>query len=169
MGDLAIAAGTSQQQIDRLEKSRRRLTVEWMEKLSRALQCDVADLIQEENRDFSLTSKAKVVGSVKQDGKIEWLPAKDAYPIIFGRPKELPGSRMFAVYVSEGEVKGYPEGSELIFCELDGEADRSKIKSRLYICEGKSKKSGGGYSIETSPGRKPEKIKAVLVKSIVNE
>lgn len=42
---LAARAGTSQPQIDRLEKSSRRLTQDWMNRLSRALGCEPQDLL----------------------------------------------------------------------------------------------------------------------------
>src|SRR6185503_19640172 len=43
--DLAEAAGTSNQQIGRLEKSTRRLTVEWMERLAPPLHVEPAELM----------------------------------------------------------------------------------------------------------------------------
>lgn len=42
---LATRAGTSQPQIDRLEKSSRKLTQDWMNRLSRALGCEPQDLL----------------------------------------------------------------------------------------------------------------------------
>lgn len=42
---LAILVGTSQQQIDRLEREERRLTWNWMKKLSKALHCHPMDLV----------------------------------------------------------------------------------------------------------------------------
>lgn len=42
---LADAAGTSKSQIDKLERGERRLTVDWMVRLARALACDPRDLI----------------------------------------------------------------------------------------------------------------------------
>lgn len=44
---LADAAGTSKSQIDKLEKGERRLTVDWMVRLARALGCDPRDLMPE--------------------------------------------------------------------------------------------------------------------------
>lgn len=44
---LAEEAGTSQQQIDRLEKGQRRMTTEWIHRISLALGCDGSDLIPE--------------------------------------------------------------------------------------------------------------------------
>ena len=43
--DVADAAGTSQQQVSRLEKGRRGLTDKWMRRLAKALDCDPAHLL----------------------------------------------------------------------------------------------------------------------------
>lgn len=48
---------TSGQQIERLEKNQRGLTVEWIERLSAALSVDPAELIIGENQDFVLTEQ----------------------------------------------------------------------------------------------------------------
>lgn len=50
MEALAQLAGTTASQINKLEKKQRRLTDEWMIKLSRALNCDPADLIDDARR-----------------------------------------------------------------------------------------------------------------------
>lgn len=42
---LAELVGTSNQQISHLEKGRRRLTLEWMERIAKALECHPSDLI----------------------------------------------------------------------------------------------------------------------------
>lgn len=46
---------TSGQQIERLEKNQRGLTVEWIERVSRALGVDPAELIAGEEQEFTLT------------------------------------------------------------------------------------------------------------------
>lgn len=45
MKQLAELVGTSNQQISHLEKGRRRLTLEWMERIAKALDCQPADLL----------------------------------------------------------------------------------------------------------------------------
>lgn len=45
MAKLAERANTSQQQIDKLEKGRNQLTVRWMERLAKALDCSTTDLL----------------------------------------------------------------------------------------------------------------------------
>jgi len=47
MQELANRIGTSKSQIDKLEKSERRLTVDWMRRLSNGLECDVIALLPE--------------------------------------------------------------------------------------------------------------------------
>jgi transcriptional regulator with XRE-family HTH domain len=42
---LAEKVGTSQPQMDRLEKGQRRLTQEWMQRIAKALKCEPGDLI----------------------------------------------------------------------------------------------------------------------------
>ena len=43
--DLALRSGTSQAQIDRLEKGTRRMTPEWLERLAPTLGCDPLELL----------------------------------------------------------------------------------------------------------------------------
>jgi len=42
---LAELVGTSNQQISHLEKGRRRLTLDWMERIAKALECHPSDLL----------------------------------------------------------------------------------------------------------------------------
>ncbi|MEE8226919.1 MAG: helix-turn-helix transcriptional regulator, partial [Kiloniellales bacterium] len=42
---MAELLGTSNQQISHLEKGRRRLTLEWMERIAEALECHPSDLL----------------------------------------------------------------------------------------------------------------------------
>lgn len=44
--ELAERAGTSQSQIDRLEKGHRRLTVDWLNRLSQALRCTPTEILE---------------------------------------------------------------------------------------------------------------------------
>lgn len=48
---------TSSQQIERLEKGERRLTVDWIERLAKGLGVDPAELIAGENQQFTLTEQ----------------------------------------------------------------------------------------------------------------
>ncbi len=122
MQELAELAGTSQQQIDRLEKGQRRLTAEWMEKLSLALSCKPTELI-----DFTLEEKApapkvetalaKVIGAIetKFSNLIRKFPDDEQYEISFKPGKKDAGKKFFALIIEGGMFKNYPENSELIF------------------------------------------------------
>ena len=61
MEALAQLAGTSASQINKLEKRQRRLTDDWLVKLSQALQCDPGNLI-----DGSLASRPQVEGAAHE-------------------------------------------------------------------------------------------------------
>ena len=52
---LRLNPPTSGQQIEKLEKGERRLTVEWVERLARAMDIDPAELLAGQGQSFSLT------------------------------------------------------------------------------------------------------------------
>ena len=64
--DLAQAAGTTNQQIGRLEKSARSLTVEWMERLAAPLGVQPQDLIY-------VPSEVPVTGFLEAGGRVRFL------------------------------------------------------------------------------------------------
>lgn len=167
MQQLADAVGTSQQQVDRLEKSKRRLTVEWMEKLSRALDCEFVDLVPLDNaRNAQTTSKAKIVGSVDSaaDNALQTYTDKDTYIIIFGRVKEITNPKLFGLLVQGNKLAGYPEGTELIFNEVPSSTKVNAGKLVVVL------KQSGEYSLRTTPiDPEDETLKAILVKSIKDE
>ena len=171
MQDLAAAVGTSQQQIDRLEKGKRRLTVDWMDKISAALNCGITELLPSvyDNRDAN-TTKAKVVGKLKKNGGVEWFGDQEIYSILFGRPREMPSPRLFAIVVEDGQLGNYCKGDELVFCELDGEDKSPSVSRGKFVICANSKKTGDvSYKIFKAPiPKKASQIKAILVKSIVN-
>lgn len=121
MQELAELAGTSQQQIDRLEKGTRKMTAEWMEKLSAALNCKPAELI-----DFTPgtqtakkveTALVRVIGAIetKFSNMVREFQADEQYDISFRPTKKEIGKKFFALVVEGGHYKNYPENSELIF------------------------------------------------------
>lgn len=162
MQALASSMGTSQQQIDRLEKGQRRLTVEWMEKLSDALDCSITELLPSAYKEREqATCKVKVVGETNAKGKVSRLAEKDVYSLLVSRPANPPSPRMFAVIVKE-KNKIFPVGSELIFCEID-EGKKIRTKDNHFVIY----ENGETYIIEKTPLKdKKKKIKAVLLKSI---
>ena len=122
MQELADLAGTSQQQIDRLEKSQRRLTAEWMAKLSQALDVKPAELI-----DFSEskpaprieTALAKVLGAIQTrfSNSVREFSSDEQYEISFRPAKKDFGKKFFALIVEGGAYLNYPENSELVFAQ----------------------------------------------------
>ena len=124
MQELADTVGTSQQQIDRLEKGQRKLTAEWMDKLSKALNCKPAELIDFSSKPAA-TSKveiavAKVIGAIetKFSNMVREFPTDEQYEISFKTGKKDFGKKFFALVVEGGAFKTYPANSELIFTQV---------------------------------------------------
>ena len=116
MGELAELAGTSQQQIDRLEKGKRRLTLEWLIKLCHALECDLAELLPQINTDADTkTARVNVVGTAESNGMIRWLPVADNYQLAVGQAT-LPDAPLFGV-VLQYDFADFTRESELIFAK----------------------------------------------------
>lgn len=160
MKKLAESIGTSQQQIDRLEKGKRRMTLEWMDRLSSALDCNITDLLppSHQSRD-SKTSKTKVIGAINSKSKIDWFEETEIYSLLFGRPKNITNPRMFALVVEADNIAGFSRGSELIFSEVNSE----EIKNgKTVLCSGDN-----GHFLDKTPTG--SKVKAVLIKTIRDE
>lgn len=128
MAKLADVIGTSQQQIDRLEKGKRKLSAEWIDVLCKALQCKPGELV-----DFSVedvvrsvanpTASAEIIGAIetKFGNNIRSLEADEKYEIRFKPAAKDAGKRFFALVVEGGNYLSYPEGTELILAtELEG-------------------------------------------------
>ena len=172
MRELASIAGTSQQQIDRLEKGQRRMTIEWLEKISNALGHNPHNLLAEEiendlDRNISTTAKAKIIGSIEKDGMIRWFGKNEIYPIIFGRPAEQ-GQKLFGLANRNWNIPDYPPGSELIFNEISQEDDDYDFSSNIALIE-YNNKYGGHFAVELPFDFTDVKLQAVMVKSIRNE
>lgn len=168
MKALAEIVDTSQQQIDRLEKGQRRMTIKWLQKICAALNHDYRNLLSEpgldESRAGGKTSKAKVIGAIKKDGEIEWYEPGDIYPVIFGRPESVNNIRMFALRVNGAAIKDYSTGSELIFSEVIADSKVDHAKLAVF------QNSNGSYYVgEAKTKIRKHKIKAMLIKSIRNE
>lgn len=135
MQELARRVGTSQQQIDRLEKGHRKLTIEWLDRLTKALECDIYDILPDSfsKRDIQMTMKAKVVGAILDGGKIEWFDEdNEAYHIIFGRMDDLNNPKLFALVVQTDELVEYSRGAELIFADMDS-LSMNRQKTMRYV------------------------------------
>jgi len=119
MAKLAEVTGTSQQQIDRLEKGKRKLSAEWIDVLCKALQCKPAELI-----DFSVnaqsstnpTAEAVVLGAIetKFGNNIREFDGDEKYEIRFKPAAKDADKKFFALVVEGGNYLNYPDGTELI-------------------------------------------------------
>ena len=111
---LAARVGTTLQQISRLERGERRLTLDWVRGLAAALDCPELELLGGE---VAPTAPIMVRGAVEADAwhaLPEW-PREQWYPV------PVPEDRRFAEVVRFGLVvrggamnRRYPEGSILI-------------------------------------------------------
>ncbi|NDF12330.1 MAG: XRE family transcriptional regulator [Proteobacteria bacterium] len=167
MQQLADLVQTTQQQIDRLEKSRRRLTVDWLEKLSLALDCEMVELLPlgSSTRNVQTTSRAKVIGTVAtaEENALTSYADKDTYTLLFGRPRQVVNPKLFGLLVTGNGIKEFPEGSELIFSEIVPEDEIAPGK--WVVCQSRK----GGYYVRKTPLGGEDVIRAVLVKSIREE
>ena len=120
MQELATLAGTTQQQIDRLEKGQRKITAEWMEKLSGPLGCKPSELLNFESGEPKKlqTALTKVIGAIetKFSNSVREFIDEEQYEITFRPAKKDLGKKFFALVVEGGTYKNYPENSELVFC-----------------------------------------------------
>jgi len=128
MAKLADVIGTSQQQIDRLEKGKRKLSAEWIDTLCKALHCKPGELV-----DFSVessvhsvanpTASAEVLGAIetKFGNNIRDFDVDEKYEIRFKPAQKDAGKKYFALVVEGGNYLNYPEGTEIILAtELEG-------------------------------------------------
>lgn len=174
MSALAEKVGCTQQQIDRLEKGRRKLSAEWMEKLCNALDCRPLELVE-----FSLeqgisgskvaTATAIIIGAIETgfSNMIRGFDDEEKYEITF-RPKrasdtESKEGKFFGLVVEGGSYGKHAENTELIFNEISIEDWKVGMaeKDDSFISNDKSKKHR--FAI----GNKI--ITAELVKSIRSE
>lgn len=168
MQALADLVGTTQQQIDRLEKGKRKLSAEWIEKLCNALACDPLDLV-----DFSLspanseskkpsTTIATIIGAIETgfSNKIRKFAEDEKYRISFRGDKE---GDFFGLIVEGGNYGKYPDGTELVFNELSSET----------ILAGAAESDSSFISTKNDKQHQFEidgkLVKAALVKSIRSE
>ncbi len=63
--EVAQRIGTTNQQVHRLEKEQRRLTVEWLERLASAFNCDPTDLLPD-----WVASPINIIGSAGPNGQV---------------------------------------------------------------------------------------------------
>lgn len=131
--ELAEAAGTSNQQIGRLEKSTRRLTVDWMERLAPPLQVAPQELM-------SITTsqhRIRLIGEVRAG---DWIPpdekeAHDGEYFNVPLPEIYAKLRPYALRVSGPSMNLiYPQGTILICCHLEDLHEDAR-PGKFYIIE----------------------------------
>lgn len=96
---LAAAVGTTQPQIDRLEKGLRKLTVEWMQKLARALDVAPEDLIA-----------TAVMAGLSEDAA----PYTSGDPAVSPTALAMRGLAHFVVKTNVVELAGIPAGTVVL-------------------------------------------------------
>jgi len=172
MKELAEKVGTSQQQVDRLEKSRRRLTAEWMDKFSKALSCTPLELVNfsNENKKPAKTVSATVIGAIETrfSNSVREFDEDEQYEISFKPAKNDNNKKFFALVVEGGRYKNYPENSELVFAE-EKTAPAEEKKTSWGLAEAvKGYISGKADNIHKfTIGKKT--VEGTLVKSIRSE
>lgn len=126
MQRLADAVGTTKSQIFKLERGDRRLTVEWMEIIARALDCLPADLLPPEDAmppGGSLAVPVRYAVAAMLGGQVQALSPEARYHVQVKLPPAMRGRALTAMRM-EGEASDrFPEGSELIFAALAGPED----------------------------------------------
>ncbi len=170
MQDLAERIGTSQQQIDRLEKGRRRLTVDWLVRLSQGLGCELLDLLPADVASSApKTMRTKVIGSVGEEGSVAWLDKNQSYEIRVARIPALQKFPTFGLFMLQSQL-GFPAGSELIFAEIAGATDLPEslqpTLGKVTICTDGPSENHRLHVISASNTAWP--VKAVLIKAILN-
>lgn len=133
---LALRADTTLQQISRLERGERRMTIDWVQRLARALGCPVAEIL-------GPTLEVSALDSVTVKGAVEagrWREAAD-WPDADRYPAPVPEDPRHAGVARFGlEVRGtsldkiYPEGSKLV-CIAVADLDSPPQPKKLVICQ----------------------------------
>lgn len=155
--NVAESLGCTKAQLSKLERGIIRLNDEWLDKLSYLYSCSVHALIDDDFPTQQLRlpeqnafSTAKMVGFIdsNQAGIIDYVSASEQYPVHFVAPKTLEKFKKLNLSYTSYTVKGdafpsYPDGSHLIFLNVD-EALASLIgKNSVVICSQKDDGSSG--------------------------
>lgn len=118
---LAELVGTSQQQVDRLEKGKRKLSAEWIDVFCKALNCKPGELVEfsVEAPTSTTTANAEVLGAIetKFGNNIREFDSDEKYEIRFKPARKDLNKKFFALVVEGGSYLSYPDGTELIFAE----------------------------------------------------
>ena len=116
---LAARVGTTLQQISRLERGERRLTLDWVHRLATALDCPELELL---GGGVTPTAPIMVRGAVEADAwhaQPEW-PGDRWYPVPVPADRRFAEVARFGLVVRGGAMnRRYPDGSILICVGLE--------------------------------------------------
>lgn len=122
MAQLAEKVGTTQQQIDRLEKGKRKLSAEWIDVLCKAFSCKPSELVEFEveqaNRKSAVRiASALVIGAIetKFGNNVREFGDDEKYEIRFKPSAKNQTTSYFGLVVEGGNYLSHPDGTELIF------------------------------------------------------
>jgi transcriptional regulator with XRE-family HTH domain len=165
MRALAEQIGTSQQQVDRLEKGQRRLTLEWLEKLSSALECELMELLPQSQVSAGLQMmRAPLRGEVQAQGNI--IKTQEQSYMVLPFTPAIYLQNLFYLRVMRS-VFHFSEGMELVFASVDNlpEHDRlAAIRSHdTYVVQ----EQGRQRLVTSREGIDPAQFHAVLVRQVI--
>ena len=131
--ELADRAETSGQQISRLEKSERRLTLDWVRRLSRALGCTDAEILGLPPVPVDPIPVKGAVQVGKYSAQPVWL-VDDWYPVTMPEDDRFAGIERFGLEVCDDSAnRRYPKGTILICVEVGDLIEPPKAGQRV-IC-----------------------------------
>ncbi|MCG8695460.1 MAG: helix-turn-helix domain-containing protein [Minwuiales bacterium] len=130
---LAERADTTVQQISRLERGERRMTLDWVRRLARAMGCTEAEVL---GAALSTVEPVTVRGAVEAGAwrtQADW-PVEDRYPASVPEDPRYAGVPRFGLEVRGTALnRRYPEGSILI-CVAVGDLDGTPEAGKRLIC-----------------------------------
>lgn len=166
MAKLAEVTGTSQQQIDRLEKGKRKLSAEWIDVLCKALQCRPMELIEfsVDAHSSSQTAEALVLGAIetKFGNNIREFDGDEKYEIRFKPAAKDADKKFFALVVEGGNYLNYPDGTELILASEGELATAGGMQESAANFTGGLKSGAGVHRFVIGS----KTLQAAIVKSI---
>lgn len=170
MAKLAEEIGTSQQQVDRLEKGKRKLSAEWIDVLCKALKCKPGELVEfsvGESGANSSISDAKVLGAIETNfgNNVREFDVDEVYEIRFKPAAKDVGKSFFALVVEGGNYLSYPDGTELILTKESEVAQAGGMQEKENEFAGGLKKSSGVHKFTVGD----VVIEGKVVKSIRSE
>ncbi len=138
---LAERADTTLQQISRLERGERRMTLDWVRRLARAMGCTEAEVL---GAALSTVEPVTVRGAAEAGvwrTEADW-PAEERYPASVPEDPRYAGVPRFGLEVRGTALnRRYPEGSILI-CVAIGDLDTAPESGKRVICH---RRDGQGH------------------------